>query len=54
MNNTTLADIIENDELMGGKLHGPKNEAGLTRREEQELWDEYYSELADLQREWMT
>ena len=40
------------ESLMGGKYHGPSNEAGLTAREYWESMDEYRDEQARLRDEW--
>ena len=45
-------DVQRDESLMGGKYHGPSNEAGLTAREYWESRYEYEDEQARLRDEW--
>ncbi len=49
----TAEEFYKQDEsLLGGKYHGPSNQAGLTRNEYWESYWEYQDEQARLRDEW--
>jgi hypothetical protein len=51
--NDTIDEFVKIDEsLMGGKYHGPSNEAGLTAREYWETRYEWEDEQARLRDAW--
>ena len=50
--NTKTENTKRDESLMGGKYHGPSNEAGLTHKEYWESRYEWEDEQARLRDEW--
>lgn len=50
--NTNTENTKRDESLMGGKYHGPSNQAGLTAREYWEMMEEWRDEQARLRDEW--
>lgn len=49
----TVDEFVKRDEsLMGGKMHGPSNVAGMTRQEHYDSYWEYVDEQERLRDEW--